>query len=232
MPGIDEFDWSSGTEDEQVRLTRRATAEQLRQIARTYDWSAYPEKVLGWIMAQKCIDLGTALSVFLNGGPERFNYIRKRDVPEDYKGAVRVLDNICLRVNSGFYLVYPDIGVTDRTRLDKWLAFQKADRRDSRRGRWILDESIVETLLQDGLRLDPERETAVYSKGRNLLRDLLSPVMDLGVSRRVLRFLPPEVRQEQENRRLWKFATRDEDRVGPASDKARGCDRRADEIGE
>lgn len=202
MRSFDGFDWSSGSRDEHLAVARTGTDAQLRDLARRYDWSMYPETVLGWIMAQKCIDLGTALTVFLNGGPERFNYLPKREVPESYRGTALVLDNICLRVNSGFYLVWPDRDVADRKRVEAWLATQARDRDAGRRGRWILDERIVETLLRNELRLDPAQETAIYSPDRNLLRDLFTPVMELGVSRRVLRFLPPEDEKAEDLRKL------------------------------
>ena len=188
---FDGFDWSRGSREEHLAVARDATDMELRALARGYDWSKYPETVLGWIMAQKCIDLGTALSVFLNGGPERFNYLPKRDVPDHLRKTALILDNICLRMNSGFYLVWPDCDVQDRRRAEAWMEAQALDRDEGRQGRWILDERIVETLLRDKLRIDPACETAIYAKDRSILRDLFSPVMELGVSRRVLRFRPP-----------------------------------------
>lgn len=187
-------DWRSGSPEDQLEIVRSADEAGLREIARGYDWSVYPETVLGWVMAQKCIDLGSALTAFLNGAPERFNYVSKRDVPRELQGPALVLDNICLRVNSGFYLVWPDQDVADRHRLECWLDQQSLDRERGRHGRWVLDEGIVETLVSEALRLSPESETAVYSESSSLLRDLLSPVMELGVSRRVLRYLPKEQR--------------------------------------
>ena len=161
-------------------------------MALSYDWSLHPETVLGWLMAQKSMDLGTALSVFLNGQPHRFNYMPKRDVPEAFRGAAQILDAICLRLNSGFYLLWPDQDVTDRERIKRWLLSQAQDRLEGRQGRYILDEGIVSTLLNNELRLDREAETAIYSKSNSFLRDLFSPVLELGVSRRMLQFHPPQ----------------------------------------
>jgi hypothetical protein len=155
------FDWRTGTEKEHFDLVRNAPPEDLPRLARSYDWSMYPEAVLGWVMAQKGIDLGAALEVFFNGEPERFNYMRKHDVPEEYHGAARVLDNICLRVNA-----------------------------EGRRGRWILDETILNTLLEDQLRFDRSGEDERYFDEPNLVRDLFSPIMELELSRRILRMLP------------------------------------------
>ncbi|WP_135503614.1 hypothetical protein [Roseovarius aestuariivivens] len=185
-----QYDWSRGTAEEQLALARTGTDAQLRDLALRYDWNGHPQHVLGWIMAQKCIDLGTALSVFFNGQPERFNYLPKREVPEALRGAASVLDTICLRLNSGFYLVWPDRDVTDRLRVEGWLRTQADDRQTGRKGRFVLDETIVSTLLNNELSLDPRAETAVYCETSSLWRDIFSPVLELGVSRRVLRYKP------------------------------------------
>ncbi|WP_317057680.1 hypothetical protein [Roseovarius rhodophyticola] len=196
-----DFNWSIGTQDEQLELAQTGTDDELRALAMAYDWRAHPEVVLSWIMAQKCIDLGSAITAFLNGEPERFNYMPKRDVPDRWKSTARLLDNICLRVNSGFYLAWPDRDVLDRRRLDRWLIAQAKDREDNRQGRFVLDEAIIASLTKNELRLDREHETAVYAESQSLLRDLLSPVMELGVSRRMLRYLPEEETEERDLRK-------------------------------
>ena len=138
-------------------------------------------------MAQRGIDLCTALSVFFNGDPGRFNYMPKPHVPEPYRGVARVLDNICLRVNSGFYLIYPGKLPCCQHRLSKWLSYQQADRDEGRRGRWMLDERILEPMLQDDLRL-PRDQAPVNKPRPSLWRDLLSPLIGLGVDRDVLKY--------------------------------------------
>ncbi len=178
--------------EDQLAYLRGCTQDEARSFLRAYDWSGDPRRVLGWVMAQKFMDLGTALTVFLNGQPHRFNYLTKRDIPEELAGAALMLDSICLRLNSGFYLVWPDQDVEDRSRIQRWLEAQAEDRQTGRQGRYILDERIIATLLENKLRLDREAETAVYHERRSLLRDLFSPVLELGVSRRMLRFHPPQ----------------------------------------
>lgn len=178
--------------EDQLAWLRQSTADEARRFAREHDWSGDPRLVLGWIMAQKFMDMGSALTVFLNGMPHRFNYMPKRDIPDELCGAAQVLDTICLRLNSGFYLVWPDQDVEDRARILRWMDVQAEDRLEGRRGRYVLDERMVATLLKDELRLDPKAETAVYHERRSLLRDLFSPVLELGVSRRMLRFHPPQ----------------------------------------
>ena len=99
-------------------------------------------------------------------------------MPEQHRGAARVLDNICLRVNSGFYLVYPKLDVCSRTRIANWVAFQKADRQEGRSGRWILDETILENLLQDTLRLD-RSALPPETPPPSFLREVFAPVLEL-----------------------------------------------------
>ncbi len=140
-------DWTQGDADAHLNVMRRARRADLAGLACSYDWEAHPGPVLGWIMAQRRIDLSTALAVFLRGGPERFNYFPKRDVPPEHRPAVRLLDNICLRINSGFYLPGKPAAAADLPRLENWLAAQKADRAEGCGGRWVLDETILATVM-------------------------------------------------------------------------------------
>jgi len=190
MPTPESFNWSATTEVDHLTHARALSPDDLRAMIKTYDWAHYPDVVLGWAMAQKGIDLCSAMAAFFNGGPERFNYMPKGHVPEAHRGAARVLDNICLRINSGFYLVYPGHGPKCRDKLIKWLDYQNIDRAEGRRGRWILDERILEPMLKDALRFDRSSEVDRYQKP-SLWRDLLSPILSLGVDRRLLKHKPP-----------------------------------------
>ena len=97
-------------------------------------------------------------------------------------------------MNSGFYLAYPHQDISARKRVARWLAFQQTDREEGRRGRWILDERILGTLLENRLKLGHSEEESLYASHPSLMRDLLSPIMELGVSRRLLRHLPDKNR--------------------------------------
>lgn len=150
--------WSNGDVDRHLQLVRQSERPALGAMARAYDWDQYPEPVLGWVMAQQSVDMQSALATFFNGAPERFNYLHKRDVPEKFRGACRVLDNICLRINSGFYLMGEAEPAAEVTRLDdmlaarlrNWLKAQREDRREGSLGRWVLDEAMMAAVL------DPE----------------------------------------------------------------------------
>lgn len=150
--------WSDGDVDRHLQLVRQSERPALGAMARAYDWDQYPEPVLGWVMAQQSVDMQSALATFFNGSPERFNYLHKRDVPEEFCGACRVLDNICLRINSGFYLMGEAEPALEAKRLDdvlaarlrNWLKAQREDRREGSLGRWVLDEAMMAAVL------DPE----------------------------------------------------------------------------
>lgn len=195
MTAFDRFSMSTGIEDELLKIARQATQEELRRLARNYDWNTHPEPVLGWVMAQKSIDLSSALEVFFNGDPERFNYLAKRDVPQQLLGATRVLDNICLRVNSGFYRVRPAQKLQSRARLEKWLEFQKADQAEGRRGRWIFHEEVVATALTGKRHLALEEEAPDMAairplKGPGAVQGFVRELMGRKLGARIFRVLP------------------------------------------
>lgn len=154
------------------------------------DWAEADTERLGTLMAGRDVDLGTALFVFFRGGPERFNYIPKRAVPADLRATARLLDNICLRINSGFYLVEPGRKPQCHATMTRWLDYQAADRKESRRGRWILDEAILAPMLNDELCAPPEHG-ACRNERSSLWRALLAPVIGLGVDRDILKYKEP-----------------------------------------
>lgn len=188
MSEFTSFDWTRGDARDHQAMARRAAPAQLCHLARIYDWSMHPEEVLGWIMAQKTIDLASALTAFLNGEPERFNYMPKRDVPTEYRATARLLDNICLRVNSGFYLSVAGQGMRDTKRLKHWLRYQDVDRSEGRRGRWNLDERIVRPM--DDKHELPEAVATPDNSDHTFLHDILSPLKGFGVSRDHLKYHP------------------------------------------
>lgn len=168
-------------------IARAAAPDKLRWLARHHDWREGNETVIGWIMAQKGIDLGTALTVFFNGGPERFNYLSKHEVPPAHQAAARLLDTICLRINSGFYRLRPGQKVGRRARVRNWLAYQQADRAEGRRGRWVLDEAMIEAALkgraQQAGPSEPGLDALRGPRGAGARRKLLSRLARAGLGR-------------------------------------------------
>lgn len=144
--GVDP-DWTAGCAQTHLDIMRQAEPDDLPALAASYIWSAHPEPVLGWVMAQRTIDLGSAVAIFQRGHAERFNYIHKRAVPYAFRATTRLLDNICLRLNCGFYLPRPGGVAVDAARLANWIEVQRADRATGACGRWVLDDTILSSLV-------------------------------------------------------------------------------------
>ncbi|HAW48579.1 MAG TPA: hypothetical protein DCX34_15330 [Roseovarius sp.] len=157
------------------------SGDALAVALNSVDWSEGPCDGLGRIMARRDVDLATALCVFFRGAPERFNYLPKPHVPDGYRAVARHLDNICLRINSGFYLPQPDGRLGCRDTLDRWLDYQRADRQEGRCGRWVLDEAVLMPLFDSAWYRAPrshhrERdEPSLWHAILGSLRDLWGP---------------------------------------------------------
>lgn len=153
------------------------------------DWSVGGLDALGSTMARRDIDLCTALCIFFAGEPQRFNYMPKRDVPVAYRATVRLLDNICQRVNSGFYLPHPGVPCRSGSALETWLGYQRSDAKEGRRGRWTFNERVLVPVLDLSWCSAPDsirpRTTAV-----SVWRALLAPLRGLYVDRDILKYKP------------------------------------------
>ncbi|MFB9149460.1 hypothetical protein [Roseovarius ramblicola] len=160
----------------------RLSGDALAAALAATDWSEAPLAGLGRAMARRDLDLATALCVFFRGAPERFNYLPKPDVPDRLRPVARQLDNICLRINSGFYLPAPGARLACRAPLDRWLGYQRADRHEGRCGRWVLDEARLAPLFdtawcQAPPAPHPEREM------QSLWRAVLAPFFGMRAPR-------------------------------------------------
>jgi hypothetical protein len=178
MNHFDAFDWAGTSEAEQKRQIRKADAHELNAVMRFYDWSLYPQTVIGWAAAQKNIELGAALAAFFNGDPMRFNYVPKRDVAEKYNETVRLLDTIFQRINAGFYLPDPLFCDLKLVKLEAWMEYQQEDIRDRRRGRWVFDHDMLEPILGPqviGFDTEIREPEGVIGNGFSI-RDLLKPL--------------------------------------------------------
>ncbi|WP_372675040.1 hypothetical protein [Aquicoccus sp.] len=148
MAAFAAIDWTNSSEREQLAAVRRAWPEELNQILCEYDWSLYPETVLGWASAQRGITLCAAITSFFNADPMRFNYLPRSDVPAQYHGICRLLDAMAQRVNAGFYLPnVTHVPCTQQKTLRNWMYYQQEDVIDNRRGRWVFEEELIEPLL-------------------------------------------------------------------------------------
>ncbi len=155
-----------------------------RQDVLRFDWATGDLGHLGWMMAQKGVDLGAALRVFLNGAPERWNYTPPRQVPPEARDACRMLDTIHRRIAAGFYLPDPEAGVGPvRAEMMDWIARQEGDRARGRIGRWQFRPELLEPLTLAAMPadirdvLDPAAISPRRDVKRSLWRDLLAPLL-------------------------------------------------------
>ena len=174
---------------------RGGSSNERRAALRSFDWSTGDLRKLGWSMSQKGLDLGTAMIVFFNGNPARYNYLRKDEVPLDARDRCQVLDAIHRRVTSGFYLPDPDQGLGDVFALIlDWVERQEMDRARGRHGRWVFDPTLFTPITLKAVlaEQDDEADTSDEDdvldrsiffdaqpapKRVSLWRDLLSPIL-------------------------------------------------------
>lgn len=179
-------------QDDQIGAQFQAMLQELhgrdsdcrRDSARRFDWKTGDLRQLGWSMSQKGLDLGTAMIVFFNANPERYNYLRKDKVPLDARDRCMVLDAIHRRITSGFYLPDPDHGLEDIfARILSWVERQEEDRATGRHGRWVFDPALFTPITLQAVRADsdddddaPARDTAPARHGLTVeARAVLDP---------------------------------------------------------
>ena len=178
MRTFDAFDWAGASEAEQKSRVRKADGNELNAVMRFYDWSLYPDTVIGWAAAQKGIELGAALAAFFNGDPMRFNYVPKRDIPAHYGAVVRLLDTIVQRINAGFYLPHPVFCDEKQPKLEAWMRYQNEDNRMRQSGRWVFDRDMLEPILGPqviGFDTEPREPEAAEGDGFSI-KSLLKPL--------------------------------------------------------
>ncbi len=184
MASFAEMDWSDLSEAEQLAAVRRARPDELNQILCEYDWSLYPETILGWASAQRSVNLCAAITAFFNADPMRFNYLPRSDIPARYHGACRLLDAMAQRVNAGFYLPgVAHIPCIRQKTLRAWMHYQQEDVNENRRGRWVFEEEMVEPLLNPvpEVKSRPVRRSAPDGAGKTgipVLGALVKPLMN------------------------------------------------------
>ena len=178
-------DWAGEDVHALLGEVRGGTIIDRRQDVLRFDWADGDLSHLGWMMAQKGVDLGTALRVFLNGMPERWNYVPPRQLTESARARCRVLDAIHRRIVAGFYLPDPEQGVGPvRAEMMDWIARQEGDRARGRVGRWLFKAELLEPLTLASTSptdirdvLDPAAISSRHALRRSLWRDLLAPIL-------------------------------------------------------
>ena len=152
-----EKDWSTLAPDRQIAILKQMKPEALCAFVRRIDPSVAEVSVIRWVVAQKTIDLGTALTIFFGLEPRRLNLIPRNAVKDERRDLCALLDVICQRINCGFYLPVSSRQMDNPEFVSAWLLRQKSDIKVGRRGRWILDAAIVAPMASE-IRLKGRRK--------------------------------------------------------------------------
>lgn len=132
--------------------------------ARQLPWTEDNLPELRDILAHQGVDLGTALTVFMNGNPLKYNATAREDVPQKDRAACALLDAICQRVNCGFYLPDTSRQMRDCRGFCQWVSGQQADARNGRRGRWCFNPVLVAPMIAE-YRASGKRRCIVRDSG-------------------------------------------------------------------
>jgi hypothetical protein len=129
--------------------TRTTVALPLRQNAAvSLDWDRGDLDDLRRMMSRMDVDLETAVQVFFNGRPARYNMIAKSDLPPQAQARCNLLDSIHRRIACGFYLPDPARGLGQaRGRMQDWITRQRSDAAAGRSGRWVFDSGLLDMQL-------------------------------------------------------------------------------------
>ncbi|MBU2982755.1 hypothetical protein KO498_13140 [Lentibacter algarum] len=123
---------------------KRATPLALEKLLFEADWQQVPLPVLEWATSRKGVRLTAALQSFINADPMRFNYLHKNEVPQEFRAMCRLLDALCLRINSGFFDSEHPLKLADRpVGFDNWLSCQQLDKAAGKVGRWVIRERVL-----------------------------------------------------------------------------------------
>ncbi|MBR9651634.1 hypothetical protein [Thalassovita aquimarina] len=153
--------------------------DAIRDEALSFDWDDGDLRDLGWLMSTLGLDLATAVRVFLNAGPERFNYLHREEVPLQHTARVAALDCLHMKISYGFYLPHPDFGLASvRADAQQWIDRQRSDAARGVRGRWHFDEDRFEAISDDSPR--PIIMTPKIGQKPALWRSLFEPIWKRG----------------------------------------------------
>lgn len=142
--------------------------DAIRDAALAFDWDNGDLRELGWLMSTLGLDLATALRVFLNADPERFNYLHRDEVPLQHTARVAALDCLHMKIGYGFYLPHPEFGLAPvRADAVHWIDRQRSDTARGVQGRWRFNEDHFEAISDDSPRtlvMTPKigRKTALW----------------------------------------------------------------------
>ncbi|WP_375689682.1 hypothetical protein [Pseudooceanicola sp. LIPI14-2-Ac024] len=159
-----------GREAEILDMLKAMSPDELRCLARKLDRSTMTPSVLSWVSAQRSLDLGTALTMFIHAEPAEFNHLEKEDVPEAQRRLCAALDALCQRINCGYYLPAGEHPLDDVAPVAAWMKAQDEDDRSRRKGRWRFTPAVVAPMTSDIRRIVEPRKTAARTERPGLFR--------------------------------------------------------------
>ena len=163
---------------------KRATPQALGKTLGEADWAQVPLPVLAWASSRKGVSLKDALHGFFNADPMRFNYMRKSEVPAEFRAMCRVLDAMCLRINSSFF---DNVKAVDDDKLpdgfDNWITCQKLDLLAGKSGRWVIREAVLMTPVSRSKKLPFAELTSPVPSRLNLCSDWRAELRDIAKQR-------------------------------------------------
>jgi hypothetical protein len=141
-------------------------------------WDGDDPELLRLMMTRKGVDLETAVQVFFNGAPERYNMIAKADLPAAAQARCGLLDSIHRRIVCGFYLPDPERGLgLAHSAMQDWINRQDIDGAAGRSGRWVFDREMLDLQMTGPGRAIVRPRTATPASGPALWERLARMVM-------------------------------------------------------
>ncbi|MGH1423379.1 MAG: hypothetical protein ACRBBU_01515 [Pseudooceanicola sp.] len=176
LPNVDK-DWLKSRDTHVLDRLKMLSARQLCVQARQLDWSITSAEVMGWICAQRSVDLGTAMTMFLNARPHRFNHTDREELNDADRRLCVALDALAQRINCGYYLPSPDAPMTNPRDFSAWMRVQESDRQSGRKGRWQFNPVVVAPMISDiRFQAKPSRFAPKSANNSRLFRRVLRPI--------------------------------------------------------
>ena len=143
-----------------------------------FDWDGDDPEHLRLMVTRKGVDLETAVQVFFNGAPERYNMIAKADLPAAAQARCGLLDSIHRRIVCGFYLPDPERGLgLAHMAMQDWINRQDIDGAAGKSGRWVFDREMLDLQMTGPGRTIVKPRPVVHAGGPALWERLARMVM-------------------------------------------------------
>lgn len=146
MEEAGQVDWSRLDAAARRALVHRLRPREVALVARTFVWRQQPLDVLGAIAARPDCTLGTALTIFIRGKPERFEDPGADELTEADRQVFQFLLRLHATINAGAHRLDPLEAPDEPRRIERLLI----PRRERPAGRpvWGLDPAVVGPALE------------------------------------------------------------------------------------